>query len=168
MQKLLDAKSNELKDANQTIAQLQLELKQSKDAYLELRGERDALMMERDQMAALLQLGEEGRIKDLIDQNMGLAKKLRESKETLERMQKESHSDKDAITEALRDLAIAKSQINRLRQEKHKQELAFARKVQERRDNQRKLKENKRRWRKKIEGDEYVSDSEVERRSKSR
>lgn len=122
MQKLLDEKSEELTKANQTIAQLQQELTQSKDAYAQLRNERDTLIMERDQMAALLKLGEEGRMKDLIDQNMGMAKKLREANEVLERMNRESHADKDAITEALRDLAIAKSQINRLRLERHKQE----------------------------------------------
>ena len=122
MQKLLNEKSEALGAANKQIAKLQTELAQSKDAYAELRDERDALMMERDQMAALLKLGEAGRIQELIEQNMGLAKKLRESNEALERMKRDSDSDKDAITEALRDLAIAKSQINRLRQEKQMQE----------------------------------------------
>ncbi len=122
LEKLLNDKSVALTKANEQIAGLQQELAQSKDAYAQLRDERDALMAERDQMAALLKLGEEGRIQDLIEQNMGMAKKLREANEALERMQRDSDADKDAITEALRDLAIAKSQINRLRQEKLKQD----------------------------------------------
>ncbi len=122
MQKLLDEKSQALIKANDQIARLQTELEQSRELYLEMRDERDALMMERDQMAALLKLSEAGRVQDLIEQNIGLAKKLREANEALDRMQRDSHSDKDAITEALRDLAIAKSQINRLREEKHNQE----------------------------------------------
>lgn len=122
MQKLLDEKSQALIKANDQIARLQIELEQSRDLYHEMRNERDALMMERDQMAALLKLSEAGRVQDLIEQNIGLAKKLREANEALDRMQRDSHSDKDAITEALRDLAIAKSQINRLRQEKQNQE----------------------------------------------
>lgn len=122
MQKLLDEKSQALIKANDQIARLQTELEQSRELYREMRDERDALMMERDQMAALLKLSEAGRVQDLIDQNIGLAKKFREANEALDRMQRDSHSDKDAITEALRDLAIAKSQINRLREEKQNQE----------------------------------------------
>lgn len=118
----LEKKSKELESANNTIAGLKVELKQSRDAFTQLQTERDALLAERDQMAALLKLNEGGRIQDLINQNMGLAKKLRESNEKLDRLYNESNADKDKITEALRDLAIAKSQINSLREDKIKQE----------------------------------------------
>jgi len=83
--------------------------------------------MERDQLTALLKLNEDGRIQDLIDQNMGLAKKLREADENLQRLHRESNADKDSITEALRDLAIAKSQINRL----HRENRAHQERIQE-------------------------------------
>ncbi|MDX1680555.1 MAG: tetratricopeptide repeat protein [Akkermansiaceae bacterium] len=127
LQRQLDQKSKSLAAANKQISELQLELLQSREAYAELRDERDALMLERDQMAALLQLKKDGRIQQLIDQNMGLARKLRESDEAIERMKRNSDTDKDAITDALRDLAIAKSQINRLREEK----LAHERRIHE-------------------------------------
>ena len=73
-------------------------------------------------MAALLKLNEAGRIQELIEQNMSLAKNLREANEKVDRLNRESNADKDAITDALRDLAIAKSQINRLHQEKREQD----------------------------------------------
>jgi tetratricopeptide (TPR) repeat protein len=84
------------------------------------------LLQERDQMAALLKLNEAGRIQDLIEQNMSLAKNLREANEKVERLNRESNADKDAITDALRDLAIAKSQINSLHQEKREQDQRLA------------------------------------------
>lgn len=122
LQKQLEEKSEALTAANRQIKQLQRELSESQEAYTQLRQERDALITERDQMAALLKLNEDGRIQDLIEQNMGLARKLREADESLKRMQRESNVDKDAITESLRDLAMAKFQINRLRQEQQAQQ----------------------------------------------
>ncbi len=77
-------------------------------------------------MAALLKLNEAGRIQELIEQNMSLAKTLREANEKVERLYRESNADKDAYTDALRDLAIAKSQINRLHQEKRDQDQRLA------------------------------------------
>ena len=77
-------------------------------------------------MAALLKLNEAGRIQDLIEQNMALAKNLREANEKVDRLNRESNADKDAITDALRDLAIAKSQINRLHQDKREQDKRLA------------------------------------------
>jgi Flp pilus assembly protein TadD len=57
---------------------------------------------------------------------MALAKNLREANEKVDRLFHESNADKDAYTEALRDLAIAKSQINRLHQEKREQDRRLA------------------------------------------
>jgi tetratricopeptide (TPR) repeat protein len=91
-------------------------------AFSQLRNEHDTLIQERDQMSALLKLNESGRIQDLIEQNMSLAKNLREANEKVESLSRENNSDKDAYTDALRDLAIAKSQINNLQQEKRDQE----------------------------------------------
>ena len=102
------------------------ELQESRDAFAQLRNERDSLLQERDQMAALLKLNEAGRIQDLIEQNMALAKNLREANEKVDRLNLESNADKDAITDALRDLAIAKSQINRLHQDKREQDKRLA------------------------------------------
>jgi pentatricopeptide repeat protein len=77
-------------------------------------------------MANLLKLNEAGRIQDLIEQNMSLAKNLREANEKVDRLNRESNADKDATIDALRDLAIAKSQINGLHQEKREQEKRLA------------------------------------------
>lgn len=126
LEKELGKKNTELTKANERIAGLMSELEESRDAFAQLRDERDSLLRERDQMAALLKLNEGGRIQDLIEQNMALAKNLREANEKVDRLFRESNADKDAYTEALRDLAIAKSQINRLHQEKREQDQRLA------------------------------------------
>lgn len=121
LEKALEAKSRELEDAHGQIASLKVQLEQSHDAFAELREERDGLLLERDQMAALLKLNESGRIEQLIEQNMGLAKSLREANEKVDRLNKDNNAVKDDIVAAQRDLAIAKSQINRLQQENREQ-----------------------------------------------
>jgi predicted nucleic acid-binding Zn-ribbon protein len=114
----LKKKNTQLGEANQRIAGLMKELDESRLARDQISKERDALLLEREQMAALLKLNEAGRIQELIEQNVSLAKNLREANEKVDRLFRESNADKDAYTDALRDLAIAKSQINRLHQEK--------------------------------------------------
>src|SRR5690606_23314131 len=80
------------------------------------------LLQERDQLAALLKLDEGGRIQELIEPDMGLAKQLREANEKRERLNTDGHQTKDEYTDALTALAIAKSQINTLHQGKRAQE----------------------------------------------
>jgi Flp pilus assembly protein TadD/predicted nucleic acid-binding Zn-ribbon protein len=126
LERELAKKTTELGQANERIAGLMNELNESREAFAQLRNERDSLLRERDQMAALLKLNEAGRIQELIEQNMALNKNLREANEKVERLYRESNADKDAYTDALRDLAIAKSQINRLHQEKREQDKRLA------------------------------------------
>jgi tetratricopeptide (TPR) repeat protein len=121
LEKELGKKSKELEDAQSQIASLKNELEESRDAFAELREERDGLLRERDQMAELLKLNEEDRTQELIEQNMGLAKNLREANEKVDRLNKDNNAAKDDIVDALRDLAIAKSQINRLQHENREQ-----------------------------------------------
>ena len=126
LEKALEAKSKELRSAQEQIAGLQNQLDESHAAFVELREERDGLLVERDSMANLLKLNESGRIDLLIEQNMGLAKSLREATEKVDRLNLDSNSAKDQIVDALRDLAIAKSQINRLHHEKKEQDKRLA------------------------------------------
>ena len=126
LEKELAQKSTDLTKANERITDLINELQESKDAYSQLRNERDSLLQEREQMSALLKLNEDGRIQDLIQQNMGLAKNLREANEKVERLNVDNNSAKDDIIDALRDLAIAKSQINKLHQERNDQDKRLA------------------------------------------
>jgi tetratricopeptide (TPR) repeat protein len=126
LEKALETKSTELKAAQGQISGLQQELEESHAAFAELKKERDGLLVERDHMAALLKLNEGGRIEQLIEQNMGLAKSLREASERVERLNLDNNSAKDQIVDALRDLAIAKSQINRLHQETKEQDKRLA------------------------------------------
>lgn len=122
LEKELAQKNTELGKANDRISGLINELKESHDAFDQLRTERDSLLQERDQMSAMLKLNEDGRIQDLVQQNIGLAKNLREANAKVDRLNLDNNSAKDDITEALRDLAIAKSQINKLHQEKRDQD----------------------------------------------
>ena len=122
LEKALEGKSRELNEALGQIASLKDELQESRDAFAALREERDGLLQERDQMAELLQKDDAGRTVKLIEQNMGLAKLLREANEKVERLNLDNNAAKDDVVDALRDLAIAKSQINRLQQEKRDQD----------------------------------------------
>ena len=122
LEKELAQKNTELGKANERIGGLINQLQESKDAFAQLRTERDSLLQERDQMSALLKLNEDGRIQDLVQQNIGLSKNLREANEKVERLNLDNNSAKDDITDALRDLAIAKSQINKLHQDKREQD----------------------------------------------
>lgn len=126
LEKELEQKNSELTKANERIAGLSKELEESRLAFSQLRSEYDTLTQERDQMSALLKLNESGRIQDLIEQNMSLAKNLREANEKVESLSRENNADKDAYTDALRDLAIAKTQINNLQQEKREQNKRLA------------------------------------------
>lgn len=118
----LNEKDRELSSAQETIASLKMELAESRAAYSDLRDERDNLIRERDQLAALLHMNEGSRINELIEQKLGLARKLREADARLEFLSRDGNSTKDDLTSAMRDLAIAKAQINRLQQEQRSQE----------------------------------------------
>ncbi len=122
LEKELAQKNTELGKAHERIGGLVDQLQESRDAFAQLRTERDSLLVERDQMSALLKLNEDGRIQELIQQNMGLAKNLREANEKVDRLNLDNNSAKDEYTDALRDLAIAKSRINKLHQEKREQD----------------------------------------------
>jgi predicted Zn-dependent protease len=122
LEKELKRKDTELSKATERVNGLINELSESREAFTQLRTERDSLLQERDQMAAILKLNEAGRIQDLIEQNMALAKNLRDANEKVDRLSRDSNADQDATIAALRDLAIAKSQINRLHQDKREQE----------------------------------------------
>jgi len=118
----LAEKDAELGRANQMISRLTHELAEVRAAFNEMRDERDTLLRERDQLATLLHLSEGTRINELIEQNMGLVRQLREANERVEFLSNDGNAAKDDLTEAMRDLAIAKAQINRLQQEKRGQE----------------------------------------------
>jgi len=124
--KELSQKTADLQKANERIGGLMNELKESHDTFAQLRTERDSLLQERDQMSAVLKLNEDGRIQDLIQQNMGLVKNLREANEKVERLAQDGNSAKAEVSEALSDLAIAKSKINKLNQEKRDQDSRLA------------------------------------------
>jgi Flp pilus assembly protein TadD len=119
-------KNKDIAAANEQISGLKQQLQQSRDAFAQLRDERDTLVAERDQMKAFLKLNEAGRIQELIEQNMNLAKNLREANSKLDILNRDNNSTKDDFTDALRDLAVAKYQINRLNQERRAQDKRLA------------------------------------------
>ncbi len=112
--------------AQQRIASLEKEVDQLRGNYEDIRSERDELLQERAQMRELLKLSEGGQVQALIDETMSLAKKLRESEETVERLKLDVGVNQDALTEAMRDFAIAKGNINDLKREKAAQDKRLA------------------------------------------
>jgi len=111
LRKTIEGKDKELAAARRRIGRLEQTLDETRQSFADLRDERDNLLRERDHMAALLKLNEAGRIQELIDQNMALAKELRQANERFDRINDDNNATKDELTEALRDLAIAKSRI---------------------------------------------------------
>lgn len=122
LQSTIKQKDAEITAANNRVASLEKELLESQQASQELRTERDDLLRERDHMSALLKLSESGRMQQLIERNMSLAKELREAKERVDRINKDNDETKDELTEALRDLAITKTKIIGLQTEKRAQD----------------------------------------------
>jgi len=126
LEQLLDGKTAELANARETISALQIELRQTRDAFAELRDERDVLLQEHSHMSALLKLDEDGRLQVLIEQNMDLAKQLREAGERVERLNLDGNADKDSLLHAKRDLAVAKRRITDLQDERRAQDRHLA------------------------------------------
>lgn len=118
----LKKKDIELTAANGKISNLVKELEQSRAAYSQLQTEHSELLQERDQMKALLKLNEAGRIQELIEQNVDLAKKYREASEKVDRLNADGNATKDMLAEASRDLLMAKSKINKLQAERRNQD----------------------------------------------
>ncbi|WP_411845257.1 tetratricopeptide repeat protein [Roseibacillus persicicus] len=82
-----------------------------------LTSERNHLLKERDHLAELLQLNQGDRIQRLIEQNMTLARNLREAEEAMKNLAENSDAKTEELLNAERDLAMAKSQIIEQRQE---------------------------------------------------
>lgn len=122
LQNTLKQKDTQLAAAESKIQLLGQELQKSQDAFAQLQTERDSLLLEKEQMSNLLKLNEAGRIQQLIEQNMGLAKDLREAKERVDRLSADNNVNQDLYNDALRDFAIAKYQINNLQAEKREQD----------------------------------------------
>jgi len=125
-QQLVKAKDAELAGAKRRIQSLETELAEVRDSFNELREERDGLLRERDQMAALLKLNEAGQLQQVIDQNLALDRELRETRKQFERLQEDNDATKDELLEAKRDLAISKLRIQEFRREKKEQEQRLA------------------------------------------
>ena len=87
-------------------AQLNQQLGEARDQIRDLRGERDALLVERDQMSALLKLNESERVQLLIKQNMEMGRSLNTARERLKAL----HSDNNATKDQLSDADVKKLQ----------------------------------------------------------
>ena len=82
-----------------------------------LTTERNHLLKERDHLSELLQLNQGDRIQRLLEQNMTLARNLREAEEAMQNLSNNADANAEDLLEAKRDLAMAKSQIIEKRQE---------------------------------------------------
>ncbi len=122
----LRGKNDELATASQKIAALENQLHEVRSSFDELREERDTLLREKEQMASLLKLSEGSRIQEVIDQNLGLAKDLREAEAKLKTLSDQNNANLDELTTAKRDLAIAKNNINDFKREKAAQDQRIA------------------------------------------
>lgn len=124
-EELRDAE-NKLATANQRIASLENQLSEVRSSFEELYEQHEGLLREREQMAALLNLNKDSQIQTLIDQSMSYRKQLRESEEKVKRLEQDTTANQDLYVEALRDLGIAKGNINDFQHEKAAQEKRLA------------------------------------------
>ncbi|NNM28108.1 MAG: hypothetical protein HKO57_01185, partial [Akkermansiaceae bacterium] len=113
----LKQKDKLLSAANVRTAQLERELEESRAEIAGLRDERDRLLKERDQMAALLRINESERVQLLIEQNMKLGRDLKQAQDRLAAVAADNDSTKDDLLTAKRDLAMAKGRIIELQRE---------------------------------------------------
>jgi len=123
---IIKNKDIQLTAAKNQIATLQRDLQETKDALFDVQNERDTLIRDKAQLSALLKLSEEGRIQELIDQNMSLAKQLREAKERVDLIKQNAFQTSDELAFAKRDLAIAKSKIREFQADKRQQDESIA------------------------------------------
>lgn len=122
---LVEGLRNQLKDAHAKMAerdkqvaalrvhneQLKQQLGEAQAEITDLKTERDALLVERDQMAALLKLNESERVRLLIKQNMDLGKDLKQAKELMQEMRASASATADQLLVAQRDFAVAKGRL---------------------------------------------------------
>ena len=92
-------------------AQLDKQLGEAREQIRDLVGERDALLVEREQMSALLKLNESERVQILIKQNMDLGRGLKTARDRLKALHSDNNVTKDQLIEAKRDLAQAKGRL---------------------------------------------------------
>ncbi len=98
-------------------AQLERQLQEARAEILDLREERDSLLVERDQMAALLKLNESERVRILIKQNMDLGRDLKIARDRLQELLADNNSTKDELLNARVELTATKARIIELQKE---------------------------------------------------
>lgn len=128
-QKQLQKYQEELREADakyavaqQRIASLESQLTEVKGAFDDLQQRHEGLTQERNQLRELLKLNEGNQVTTLIEQNMGLAKQLRDATENVERLNREVNANQDELVLAMRDFALAKEAINAYKREKAAQD----------------------------------------------
>ncbi|MEM9080432.1 MAG: tetratricopeptide repeat protein [Verrucomicrobiota bacterium] len=80
-----------------------------------LTNERDRLLSERDHLSELLKLNQGDRTRKLIEQNMTLARDLRQAREQMQTLSNNADTTAEELTLAKRDLSMAKARIIELR-----------------------------------------------------
>lgn len=110
-QEQLNAQTAQIRD-------LEDRLSKSNEIADELRRDLAKVTLERDQLTELLQLSDVERGKELMKENLRLAGELADAKRDLQILHKDKNSAQDRIIEAETNLAIAKNEIIRLKDEK--------------------------------------------------
>ncbi len=99
------------------IAHLEETNRQANAQVVEISKEKTALLQERDEMASLLKMNQSKRYETIIEQNMELAKELREAREITTQISNDSNSSKETLIEAQHQLALIKQKMIALRHE---------------------------------------------------
>ena len=109
--KMLDNTRRELGVANANATRIERALLEAKTTITELTEERNDLLTERDTLHSILKRDGSAGVQKLIAENVRLGKELKDSTARLKFLKLDNDATKDELTEAKRDLAVAKNRI---------------------------------------------------------
>lgn len=127
---ILADKEKELKAEKLETEELQLILEQSEVQIDEIEGDYSALQLQYDQLTAILKSDDQAYLKEFVQEKVEQGKKLQAALTEIDRLKVENSDSEQELIEAKKALAIAKTQIIRLRHELELKEVRVDKLVQ--------------------------------------
>lgn len=113
----LQSANHKITEQSNEIKRLMTRLSESEALSKDLRDELADMTRERDQLSELLKLSDADRGKQLMKENLRLARELRDKELALQQLHKDKNFEQDRVIEAENKLAVAKQQLIRIRDE---------------------------------------------------
>lgn len=117
LEKKLQESAKEKEQASSEISQLKLTLKETEDQLTDVTNQRDTLKTERDQLADIIKLNNPSNVKEVLEQNVNLAKQLKDAQNRVKLLENSVVSQAVEIESAKSELAFVKKRMIELRDE---------------------------------------------------